>query len=124
MAQLWRQVVDRVYIPGIRNCMFSCSSFSCSLRKQTAAPDSRMDAIRLDATPAQATMYDQSYETRVLSRSTCEYSNVKHEYIWQTYPNSNSPNSTAGRTPRRPPSLSRRIQLCATVPSRRPPTDR
>lgn len=47
-------------IPGIRYCRFSCSSFSRSLRRQTAAPESRMDARRQVPIPAQATMYDQS----------------------------------------------------------------
>lgn len=47
-------------LPGIRYCRFSCSSFSRSLRRQTAAPDSKMAASRQVPMPVQATMYDQS----------------------------------------------------------------
>lgn len=53
----------------MRYCMLSASSLSRSPRKQMAADENKMADTNDRPTPHHATMYDQSYQTRELSRN-------------------------------------------------------
>ena len=46
------------YLPGMRYCMLTASSFSRSRRRQMAAHENKIDAINEKPTPIQAIMYD------------------------------------------------------------------
>lgn len=68
MKNCLKKTIESQNEPGIKYCKFNCSSFSRSLRKQIAAQNNKTVETRLDATPAHANTYDQSYVIRVLSR--------------------------------------------------------
>lgn len=68
MSSLYVIMIGKL-IPGIRYCMLSASSRSLSPRKQMAADENKMADSSDRPTPHQATMYDQSYHTRVFSRN-------------------------------------------------------
>lgn len=53
----------------MRYCMLRASSLSLSPRRQMAAEENKMADSRDRPTPHHATMYDQSYHTRTLSRN-------------------------------------------------------